>query len=96
MTGACWINGRLYTAAASTPALAADRGLLLGDGLFETVLVRRGIPVRWEAHREHLLRSARALAFPFPEAFAPTLDSAVSQLIAARSEERRVGKECRL
>ena len=81
--GTLWFNGRLYPAAASLPALAADRGLLLGDGLFETVLVRRGIPVLWEAHRERLQRSARALAFPLPDAFAPTLDGAVLELKAA-------------
>lgn len=45
--------------------------------------MRRGIPVLWEAHRERLLRSARALTFPLPDAFGPTLDSAVVQLFSA-------------
>ena len=31
-----------------------DRGFLLGDGLFETVLFKAGRPVLWEAHMARL------------------------------------------
>ena len=29
-----------------------DRGFLYGDGLFETLLIRRGVPFRWHQHME--------------------------------------------
>jgi branched-chain amino acid aminotransferase len=35
-------------------ALAQDRGLLLGESVFETVLVKNGIPQFWEAHIKRL------------------------------------------
>lgn len=41
-----------------------DRGLLLGDGLFETMRVRSGTPQLWAYHRERLARGLRQLGFP--------------------------------
>ena len=46
---------------------ADDRGLLLGDGLFETVLFRAGEPVLWDAHLARLERGCDALALPRPK-----------------------------
>lgn len=43
---------------------AGDRGLLLGDGLFETLRVRAGRPQLWEYHRNRLWRGLRQLGFP--------------------------------
>lgn len=43
-----------------------DRGLAYGDGLFETVLVRDGQPVLWQAHMARLGRGADRLGFPMP------------------------------
>jgi branched-chain amino acid aminotransferase/4-amino-4-deoxychorismate lyase len=45
-----------------------DRGFLLGDGLFETVLFKAGEPVLWDAHVERLGRGCAALGLPMPEA----------------------------
>ena len=45
-----------------------DRGLLLGDGLFETVLFKAGEPVLWDAHLERLGRGCAALGLPMPDA----------------------------
>lgn len=44
-----------------------DRGFLLGDGLFETVLFKAGKPVLWDAHVERLGRGCAALGLPMPD-----------------------------
>ncbi|WP_198004657.1 aminotransferase class IV [Thioalkalivibrio sp. ALE20] len=43
---------------------ADDRGLLLGDGLFETVLVRQGHACLWPRHRARLELGLQRLGFP--------------------------------
>ncbi len=43
-----------------------DRGLLLGDGLFETVLARDGALVLFDAHARRLQAGARTLGLPAP------------------------------
>lgn len=45
-----------------------DRGLLLGDGLFETILWRDGGPVRFESHLARLARGCAVLGLPAPDA----------------------------
>lgn len=42
-----------------------DRGLLLGDGLFETLLIKDGMPVFLEDHYARLKQSAQQLVFHF-------------------------------
>lgn len=44
----------------------ADRGLMYGDGLFETIAVRDGQPCLWRAHVERLQAGARRLAISCP------------------------------
>ncbi|MDP2215392.1 aminotransferase class IV [Phenylobacterium sp.] len=44
-----------------------DRGLLLGDGLFETLRVVDGAPVDWTAHRDRLALGCAALGLPAPD-----------------------------
>jgi branched-subunit amino acid aminotransferase/4-amino-4-deoxychorismate lyase len=44
-----------------------DRGFLLGDGLFETVLFKAGEPVLWDAHVARLVRGCEALGLPAPD-----------------------------
>ena len=39
----------------------ADRGLLYGDGLFETLLVEAGRPQLWDYHLQRLQRDCRIL-----------------------------------
>ena len=48
-------------------SFADDRGLLLGDGLFETVLAEAGGLVDWTAHMERLERGCAVLGLPAPE-----------------------------
>lgn len=44
-----------------------DRGLAYGDGLFETVLVRDGRALLWEAHLARLAEGATRLGFSLPD-----------------------------
>jgi 4-amino-4-deoxychorismate lyase len=44
----------------------ADRGLTYGDGLFETVAVREGLPCLWGEHLRRLESGARRLGIAFP------------------------------
>lgn len=44
-----------------------DRGLLLGDGLFETILARDGALILFEAHIERMQRGCMALGLPAPD-----------------------------
>ncbi len=44
-----------------------DRGLLLGDGLFETLLARGGALEHWEAHLARLTAGCEALGLPVPD-----------------------------
>lgn len=60
-----------------------DRGLLLGDGLFETLWVRDGVPADWAAHMERMALGCAALGLP-----APDLDGA---LAAAQEALRQAG-----
>jgi len=64
-----------------------DRGLLLADGLFETVLVRAGQPRLLEAHIERWHASARLLSMDPP----PGEDS-VRALLAEAVARSRIGE----
>jgi branched-subunit amino acid aminotransferase/4-amino-4-deoxychorismate lyase len=46
---------------------ADDRGLLLGDGLFETVLFKARRAVLWDRHMARLARGCAALGLPCPD-----------------------------
>ena len=73
----CWLNGELITVSEARIS-PLDRGLLYGDGLFETMRAYGGAIFRLGAHVERLLGGAEALKFPF------TLD-ACSRRPASRS-----------
>lgn len=57
-----WVDGE---PGASVPA--DDRGLLYGDGLFETIVCRAGRPSFLELHWQRLERGCEALGMPLPE-----------------------------
>jgi 4-amino-4-deoxychorismate lyase len=44
-----------------------DRGLQYGDGLFETIAVKNGVPLLWERHLDRLRLGAQRLAMALPE-----------------------------
>ena len=76
-----WLNGTLSHGNALTSV--RDRGLLLGDGLYETALVVNRRPLLWEQHLQRLLASAAALAFHLPDGFVSTVDAALDTFLAA-------------
>jgi branched-chain amino acid aminotransferase len=43
-----------------------DHGLMVGDGVFETLRVYDGVPFAWTRHLERLARSAAGLGLPVP------------------------------
>ncbi|MGF1462538.1 MAG: aminotransferase class IV [Maricaulaceae bacterium] len=69
MTDWAWIGGRVVPAD-HIVAHADDRGLTLGVGVFETIRVRHGAPLRWDAHQTRLLAGLTALGVPPPTALA--------------------------
>lgn len=74
-----WLNGAFQT---DDIALSiTDRGALLGDGLFETILVEEGTPVFFHEHMNRLKKSAADLAIPLP-ATDGTLQDVISVLAA--------------
>lgn len=82
LDGVAWLDGVLYRPA-DAPPLIADRGLLLGDGLYETVLVRDGRPLLLDAHLQRLIRSAAALELPLPVDLPARVAAALAALLSA-------------
>ncbi|HEX6614530.1 MAG TPA: aminodeoxychorismate lyase [Rhodanobacteraceae bacterium] len=62
MTSRVLVNG-----AAQSAVSASDRGLLYGDGLFETVLFVRGVAPLWMRHMQRLARGCARLLMPAPD-----------------------------
>jgi branched-chain amino acid aminotransferase len=84
-----WVDGRLQPADA--PHLSAfDRGFQLGDGVFETLRVRGGVPTELAEHTSRLRRSAEGLAIPLAPAIEATIARGIAELVAA---ERLDGPE---
>jgi branched-chain amino acid aminotransferase len=59
-----WFDGALHETSIA-PVDLTDRGLTLGDGLFDTSLVRNGRVFQRQAHLDRLTSSAATLAIPF-------------------------------
>ncbi|AWN49500.1 class IV aminotransferase [Methylobacterium terrae] len=62
-----WRDGRVHEGTVA-PFDLADRGLLLGDGVFDTAMALGGTVVAEGAHLARLAASAAALGFAFDEA----------------------------
>jgi 4-amino-4-deoxychorismate lyase len=61
------LDGKLHDA--ETPLLHADDlAAVRGDGVFETLLVRDGLPCLLEAHLQRLAQSAELMDLPTPDA----------------------------
>lgn len=76
-----WLNGALVSAEAARID-PADRGLLLGDGLFETLRVAASQPRQAARHLARLHAGARLLRLDLPEA--DELHQALAAVITAR------------
>lgn len=61
----------------------SDRALHYGDGLFETVLVRQGVPLLWERHLTRLRHSCQRLSIPLDS---KALAQDLSTLLAGESD----------
>ncbi|MBO6518716.1 MAG: aminotransferase class IV family protein [Rhodospirillales bacterium] len=59
-----WLNGGIVDAAKAVDA--DDRGVTLGDGLFETLAVVDGTPLRFARHVARLTSGAAVLGIPLP------------------------------
>lgn len=67
---------------------ADDRGLLLGDGLFETVLFRAGEPVLWDAHLARLQRGCAVLGLSPPDPALLASEAALALAAAGLQDAR--------
>jgi len=65
MTEYCYLNGTLLLATTCQIAVT-DRSYLLGDGLFETILVQNSRPVYLSEHLSRLQQSASFFAYHLP------------------------------
>lgn len=63
MKGILWFNGKLLTAA-EVRISPFDHGLLVGDGVFETLVARGGVPFAPQMHHERLVRSCELTGLP--------------------------------
>lgn len=84
-----WLNDGLIEAAAARID-PGDRGLLLGDGLFETIGVRDGGPRLWPAHAARLAAGAATLGLPLPRVDLPAAIGAVLDANALRDAAVRL------
>lgn len=76
-----WLNGSIMDArdARIDPA---DRGFLLGDGLFETMLALHGRPIFADAHMLRLKAGAELIGLPLP--YAPDfIEAACTEILEA-------------
>lgn len=67
-----WINGALLDESEARVS-PFDRGLLLGDAIFETMRVYRGRPHALAAHLDRLRASCAATRIPYPEGLEATI-----------------------
>ncbi len=75
-----WRNGDIVNAAGAIDA--DDRGVTLGDGIFETIAIIDGEPLRLEKHLSRLEYSASVLSIPF-KADTKIWRSAINDILSA-------------
>jgi branched-chain amino acid aminotransferase len=62
-----WLNGRLYDDPHQATVAGIDHGLIVGDGVFETLKVTERGAFAVRRHLDRLNRSAAALGLPAPD-----------------------------
>lgn len=65
---------------------AADRGLMYGDGVFRTMIIRGGHPLNWARHYRLLARDCSCLELPCPD------EAVLLDEVARVAPEASVGK----
>jgi 4-amino-4-deoxychorismate lyase len=87
------VNGRLCAELS-----VADRGLQYGDGVFETIAVKDGLPQQWERHLRRLRRGCKRLGIKPPASklllkevvsLCGQLGRAVAKIIVTRGQSGR-------
>ncbi|HET7622889.1 MAG TPA: aminotransferase class IV [Gemmatimonadaceae bacterium] len=81
-----WVNGE-RVASDATHVSALDRGFMLADGLFETMLVRHGAIFRLERHLQRLRDGARVLHIGLPYTIESDLEEAARTAAGAGRKE---------
>jgi branched-chain amino acid aminotransferase len=80
-----YVNGALVEADAAQISVL-DHGLVVGDGVFETVLLHAGRPFALERHLQRIERSAAGLGLEAPDL--EELRSAVGEVVKASGLDR--------
>lgn len=80
-----WVNGRVLEDPASPVVSVLDHGMIVGDGVFESICVTDGEPFAVTRHLDRLVRSAEGLGIGAPDL------SAVREGIAATVEGQELG-----
>lgn len=75
----CWINGLFYDDGEGEIPVS-DRGFLLGDGIFDTLLVLDGQAQYLKKHCDRLRQNAEIMKLPVPEPF-NDIEDIISELI---------------
>ena len=75
-----WINGRILPAAEARIS-PNDHGLLVGDGVFETLISYAGVPFACDRHWQRLRFSCETLGIPVPPA--DTILQGMKEVLAA-------------
>ena len=88
MTPSVWVDGALVPSDRAHLS-AFDHGILVGDGVFETLGVYRGVPFAWRRHDARLRRSADGLGLAVPDG-ARLREAADAVLRANRIEDGRL------
>lgn len=78
MSVTVWFNGALVPGSLAVDP--GDRGLLLGDGVFETIAVFNGRPVWLAEHLDRMIEAATALGIPVERS---NIESAITETLRA-------------
>jgi branched-chain amino acid aminotransferase len=62
-----WLNGRVLEDPASPVVSVLDHGMIVGDGVFESIAVTDGEPFALTRHLDRLVRSAEGLGLARPD-----------------------------
>ncbi len=84
-----YINGKIIPATQATIA-TSDRGLLLGDGIFETIKLIDGTTPLLALHWQRLVTSAQLLQLDLPWDYS-TVATGIAQLVSANTGQTTTG-----
>ena len=93
LTNPVWLSGTLLNPADAT-LLVTDHGITVGDGVFETIGVRNGVPVARTRHITRLLWCAERMAMQLP--LVGDIDAGIDAVLAACDDATRASGRMRL